>query len=186
MRGLIIVDYSNDFVADGGALTAGKPAQVLENYIADLAREFIDNGDYVVFADDMHEEGDEYHPETKLFPPHNIKDTAGRLFYGKLNDIYEENKEKTNIYWTDKRRYSAFAGTEVDIRFRERDIKEVWIVGVVTDICILHTSVDAYNLGYDIVIPEAGVASFNQTGHEVALGHFENSLGARVIPLEEN
>lgn len=183
MKALIVIDYSNDFVADDGALTAGKPAQVLEDYLATLTLDFINKGDYVVFADDLHEKNDSYHPETKLFPPHNLRDTDGRLFYGKLNTIYTENKEKPNVYWIDKRRYSAFAGTDLDIRLRERHITELWLVGVVTDICVLHTAVDAYNLGYDIVVPEAGVASFNQKGHEMALNHFENSLGAKVIRL---
>lgn len=181
MKALLIVDYSIDFVDDQGALTAGKAAQELENYIAETAQEFIDQGDYVVFADDMHEENDPYHPETKLFPPHNISGSRGRELYGKVNDVYQNNKGKENVYWTDKRRYSAFAGTEVNIRLRERGITEVWITGVVTDICVLHTAVDAYNLSYDIVIPEAGAASFNKDGHEWALSHFENTLGAKVI-----
>ncbi|WP_145541615.1 cysteine hydrolase family protein, partial [Staphylococcus warneri] len=54
------------------------------------------------------------------------------------------------------------------------------IVGVCTDICILHTAVSAYNLGYNITIPIRGVASFNQDGHQWALSHFKNSLGAKV------
>lgn len=30
---LIVVDYSNDFVADNGKLTCGKPGQRIESYI---------------------------------------------------------------------------------------------------------------------------------------------------------
>ena len=180
MRGLIIVDYSNDFVHPDGALTAGEPAQQLDEYIATLAQEFIDNGDYVVFANDLHHEGDPYHPETQLFPPHNLEGTWGRELYGEVSQVYEANKDKPNVYWTDKRRYSAFVGTEIDVRFRERGITEVWIVGVVTDICILHTAMNAYNLGYHAVIPRAGVASFNQVGHEWALEHFTNTLNFEV------
>ncbi len=37
-----------------------------------------------------------------------------------------------------------------------------------------------YNLGYKISVPAEGVASFNQKGHEWALAHFKNSLGAEV------
>ena len=40
--------------------------------------------------------------------------------------------------------------------------------------------VSAYNLGYNITIPKDGVASFNESGHKWALGHFVNSLGAEV------
>src|SRR5699024_4072417 len=58
---------------------------------------------------------------------------------------------------------------------------EVHLVGVCTDICILHTAIEAYNKGLDIVVHKDAVASFNQPGHEWALGHFENTLGAKVI-----
>lgn len=64
---------------------------------------------------------------------------------------------------------------------RERQIQEVHIVGVCTDICVLHTAIDAYNLGYKIVIHEKGVASFDPVGHECALKHFKNTLGATII-----
>ncbi|MBO1915567.1 cysteine hydrolase, partial [Microvirga sp. 3-52] len=66
-------------------------------------------------------------------------------------------------------------------QLRARGIIELHLVGVCTDICILHTSVDAYNRGFEIVIHEPGVASFDAAGHEWALRHFENTLGAKVI-----
>ncbi|HLQ70320.1 MAG TPA: isochorismatase family protein, partial [Bacillota bacterium] len=63
----------------------------------------------------------------------------------------------------------------------ERNIDEVHLVGVVTDICILHTAIDAYNKGFDIVVHKGGVASFNADGHKWALDHFKNVLGAKVV-----
>lgn len=179
-RALINVDYTFDFVADEGALTCGKPGQEIEDHIVAVTKEFIEAGDYVVFAIDAHQEGDELHPESKLFPPHNIIGTAGRDLYGKLADVYEEHKEKENVYYFDKTRYSAFAGTDLEIKLRERGIEEVHIVGVCTDICVLHTAVDAYNKGFKIVIHKDAVASFNAQGHEWALGHFKDTLGAEV------
>ena len=62
-----------------------------------------------------------------------------------------------------------------------RKIEELHIVGVCTDICVLHTAVDAYNKGFKIVVHEQGVASFNQAGHEWALGHFTDTLGGKVV-----
>src|SRR5690606_34940955 len=117
----------------------------------------------------------------KLFPPHNIIGTKGRELYGELANVYEENKDKSHVYYFDKTRYSAFAGTDLEIKLRERGIQEVHIVGVCTDICVLHTAVDAYNKGFQIVIHKDAVASFNQAGHEWALGHFSSALGAEVI-----
>jgi nicotinamidase-related amidase len=181
MRALINIDYTYDFVDDAGALTCGKPGQVIERKISDLTKEFIENNDYVVFAIDVHDKGDDYHPETKLFPPHNLRGTEGRHLYGSLQAVYEENKQKDNVIFMDKTRYSAFAGTDLEIKLRERGITEVHLVGVCTDICVLHTAVDAYNKGFKIVVYKDAVASFNQAGHEWALGHFAQSIGAKVV-----
>lgn len=178
-KALLVIDYTVDFVARDGALTCGEPGIVLETYITDLTKIFLDDKHFVVFPVDVHDLDDPYHPETKLFPSHNIRGTAGRNLYGSLQRLYEERKEE--IYWMDKTRYSAFAGTDLELQLRARNISELHLVGVCTDICILHTAVDAFNRGFKIVIHEKGVASFDQLGHEWALRHFKNTLGATII-----
>ncbi|WP_252503378.1 cysteine hydrolase family protein [Sporosarcina sp. Marseille-Q4943] len=178
-KALLVIDYTCDFVAEDGALTCGQPGIDLETYIVDLTKEFLNQGDLIIMPVDLHEKNDPYHPETKMFPPHNIKGTPGRDLYGTLQTLYEENKDQ--IVWMDKTRFSAFAGTDLELQLRARGITELHLVGVCTDICILHTSVDAYNRGFDIVIHEKGVASFDPAGHEWALRHFEKTLGAKVI-----
>lgn len=180
MRALLSIDYTNDFVATEGKLTTGEAGQAIEDSLVALTRSFIEEGEYVVFAIDRHDEQDNFHPENSLFPPHNLAGTAGRDLYGKLAPLYEMHKEKRNVYWIDKRHYSAFSGTDLDIRLRERGIQEIHLTGVCTDICVLHTAVDAYNLGYKIVVHQDAVASFNQVGHDWALGHFQQSIGAEV------
>ncbi|KOY74941.1 Nicotinamidase [Apilactobacillus kunkeei] len=177
---LLIIDYTNDFVDDNGKLTIGKPGQVLVDYIVDLAEEFRQSGKWVILPTDLHQENNPYHPETKLFPPHNLKDTWGRDFYGKLNDWYNDHKDEEKVYMYDKTRYSAFAGTDLDLRLRERKIDTLHLVGVCTDICVLHTAISAYNLHYDVVVHEKGVAGLTQAGHGFALSHFKGSLGATV------
>lgn len=78
-------------------------------------------------------------------------------------------------------RYSAFVGTPLDTQLRERGITQLHLVGVFSDICILHTAIDAYNKDFDIVVHAKGVASFNQPGHEFALEHVTNVLGGKVV-----
>ncbi|SHH13069.1 cysteine hydrolase family protein [Virgibacillus chiguensis] len=180
-KALLNVDYTIDFVAEDGKLTCGVPGQAIEDNVVSLTKQFIENGDYVVFAIDAHEEGDAFHPEANLFPPHNIIGTTGKALYGKLATLYNEYQNKENVYYFDKTRYSAFAGTDLELKLRERGIQEVHIVGVCTDICVLHTAIDAYNKGFAIVVHQDAVASFNQAGHEWALGHFKNTLGAKVV-----
>lgn len=177
-KALLVVDYTVDFVADDGALTCGEPGQAIEERICELVEQFLQDGELVVFPVDLHEQDDPYHPEAKLFPPHNIRGTAGRNLYGRLADVYEANKER--IVWMDKTRYSSFAGTALELMLTERGITDLHLTGVCTDICVLHTAVDAYNKGFDITVYKDAVASFDPQGHEWALRHFSGSLGAKV------
>lgn len=180
-KALINIDYTNDFVAADGALTCGEPGQKIEQRIVQITKEFVDNQDFVVFAVDLHKAGDTLHPETKLFPPHNIEGTEGRHLFGELQSVFDHNKDSEHVYWMDKTRYSAFAGTDLELRLRARGIAELHLVGVCTDICVLHTAVDAYNKGFDLVIHKDAVASFDAEGHTWALRHFKGSLGAEVV-----
>ncbi|MNJ37167.1 Isochorismatase family protein YecD [compost metagenome] len=179
-QALINIDYTNDFVATDGALTCGESGQAIENTIVGITKQFIERGDYVVFAIDLHKQEDELHPETKLFPPHNIAGTGGRHLYGGLQAVYDDNRDNDDVYWMDKTRYSAFAGTDLELRLRERKIEVLHLVGVCSDICVLHTAVDAYNKGFQIVIHEGAIASFDAEGHAWALRHFKGSLGAEI------
>ncbi len=177
-KALLVIDYTEDFVAEDGALTCGPPGIALREYITELTETFLNEGHFVVMPVDVHDLNDSYHPETKQFPPHNIRGTAGRNLYGPHQRLYDEHKEE--IHWMDKTRFSAFTGTDLELLLRARGISELHLVGVCTDICILHTAVDAYNRGFSIVVHEKGVASFDLAGHEWALRHFEHTLGATV------
>lgn len=75
----------------------------------------------------------------------------------------------------------CFSGTDLDIRLRERHVDTVILTGVLTDICVLHTAVDAYNLGYQIEVVEPAVASLTPENHQFALNHFKHVLGASLV-----
>ncbi len=166
-KALLIIDYTNDFIADDGALTCGEPGQKIENKIISLADEFYQNGNFVYLPTDTHIKDDKFHPETKLFPTHNVKGTKGHELYGKLKIWYDSNSNSELVNQFDKTRYSSFAGTDLDLRLREREVTDLYLTGVCTDICVLHTAIDAYNLGYSINVYKEAVASFSQTGHDL-------------------
>lgn len=182
-KALINIDYTRDFV--DGALPVGEPAIQIEKAILERTKKAYDQNDYIVFAIDLHDKEDHYHPESSLFPEHNIRNTQGRELYGQLRAYFQEVEQSKNVIWIDKTRYSAFAGTNLDMKLRERNIREIELVGVCTDICILHTAIDAYNLGYSITVYEAAAASFNSKGHEYALEHIQNVLNGTVVKRGE-
>lgn len=94
MRALLSIDYTFDFVADEGRLTTGAAGQAIEAALVARTQAFIEAGEYVVFAIDRHEETDNYHPENRLFPPHNLAGSAGRHLYGRLAPLYENIRKR--------------------------------------------------------------------------------------------
>ena len=96
-KALISIDYTEDFVADHGKLTAGAPAQAISDDIYGVTQKAFERGDYIFFTIDAHEENDVFHPESKLFPPHNIIGTSGRNLYGKLAEFYKEHADDSRV-----------------------------------------------------------------------------------------
>lgn len=179
-KALIIIDYVNDFVETTGKLTCGLPAQEIDDVIAQLVDEFSENDDFIVVASDRHTENDIYNPEHEMFPAHCISNTAGCNVYG--NTFKSVNKVKEDkLIQIEKSRYSSFAGTNLDLKLRERGVRDIYLVGVCSDICVLHTAIDAYNLGYRISVYKDGIASFYTDGHAFAIHHFKNALGATIL-----
>ena len=54
------------------------------------------------------------------------------------------------------------------------------VVGVCTDICVLHTVADARSRDYEVEVPVDCVASFDPEAHKWALQHMERVLGATI------
>jgi nicotinamidase-related amidase len=179
-KALIVIDFVVDFVAADGKLSCGKPAEDIDGYIAAKVKEFARNGDFVVVASDCHTADDTFSPEHKLFPPHCISGTPGCASFGQTGEALKAVPPAQSIK-IDKLRYSAFAATCLDLKLRERDVSDVYLAGVCSDICVLHTAVDAYNLGYTLHVYEKGTASFNPEGHAFALQHFKHTLGAEIL-----
>lgn len=180
-KALLNIDYTNDFVASDGTLTCGEAGQALHDYIVSLTQKFDQDKEYIVFCIDSHYPDDVHHPESSLFPPHNLVGTTGHDLYGDLEDLYQSICGSEHVEYIEKTRYSAFVGTPLELKLRERDIEELHLVGVCTDICILHTAIDAYNKGFRVCIHQRGVASFNEVGHTWALSHFKDTLGFTII-----
>lgn len=178
-RALLLIDYIHDFVDDDGALSVGKPAQDLrESIIKTISN--LDEEDLLVCANDCHDWA-LAHPEKKLFPPHALEGTKGC----ETVVAAEAEESKCPTVTIKKTRYSAFFGTGLSEILKTADIDKLYIAGVCTDICILHSAIDAYNMGFDTSILSDCVASFNAQGHEFAMNHFVNVLGFDMVTSED-
>lgn len=171
MKALVVIDMLNDFILKEGALYSGERAEEIVDFINEKIEVFRQNNYPVIFICDNHEKDDS---EFNMFPPHCI---AGE--YG--SEIVDSIDVKPGDKIIKKRRYSGFFGTELDLYLREKGVKELYLVGVCTNICVLYTAADARNLGYTVNIYEAGVASFDEEAHRFALKEAKNTLGCNII-----
>lgn len=69
----------------------------------------------------------------------------------------------------EKRRFSCFLGTELDLLLRRLDVATLFVAGVCTDVCVLWTVGDAFQRDYHVRVLEDCVAGTSLEAHERAL-----------------
>lgn len=170
--GVIVVDMLNDFIREDGALYCG----VNQHFVDTMAKHVkMTSADALkmptIFVCDSHDENDK---EFEMFPKHCVKGTEGAEIIDELKPFVDENLV------VPKTRYSGFYGTQLDGILKGLGVTELIIMGVCTDICVMHTCADARNRDYKTIIAKPLVASFDEKAHNFALDHMENILGAIV------
>jgi len=171
LKALLVIDMLKDFIDQDGVLTTGNAGQEIIAFINDKIAEFRKNNFPVIFVCDNHEQDDK---EFDMFPAHCIADTKGAEIITQLSVEATDKIIK-------KRRYSAFFGTDLDLYLREKQVDEVHLVGVNTNICVLYTAADARNINYQVTVYKDGVASFNEQAHDFALEEMKNTLGCQIV-----
>ncbi len=171
---LLVVDMVNDFFEEGGAmvLEGGKFLYEPIGKLVDLAHA---KKMPVFWLNQWLREDD------SLFQkriPHCIVNSWGATIVGAL----PYSPEKDIII--QKRRYSGFFQTSLDLFLRERDIKHVIVTGVVTNICVRSTVNDAYFLGYDVIVPRDCVAATSPEHQETHLYDIDTHYG-KVMSLAD-
>jgi ureidoacrylate peracid hydrolase len=93
------------------------------------------------------------------------------------SEIIDELQPKATEIVIEKRRYSAFAGTDLDITLRTYDIKYLIFTGVTTNVCVESSIRDAHHLEYSpILITDASAAS-PPSRHESTIDNVKQVFG---------
>jgi len=171
MKALIIVDMVYDFIDSKGALYIGPVAEEVVSQVKKRLEEYRSKGLPVIYTNDRHIKDD---IEFELFPAHSIHGSGG-------DEVITELSPGPDERVIDKRRFSAFVGTDLDITLRDKGIEEIELAGVVTNICILYTAAMARMYGYKVTVSQKAVASFDQEAHNFALKEMEKTLGITII-----
>jgi len=165
---LIVVDMLNGFLVPGYPLYSGKDCEDVIPTVRKVIERF--PSDRIIYVCDNHEEDD---PEFKIWPKHCLKGSVESEIVDELKPFKGRVVPKT--------RFSGFYGTDLDKIVQEMNPEKVVVVGVCTDICVMHTVADLRNRNYDVEVPKNCVASFDRENHEFALKHMKSVLGAEIV-----
>lgn len=180
-KAVIVIDMLNDFVTGALANPAG---EAITPNIASLLDHARSEGWLVVFANDAHLPGDY---EEKVWGPHALAGTSGA-------DVIPELEPQDDDIVLPKRSYSSFYETGLESILRQYGVEEVILTGQHTNICVRHTSSDAFNNGFEISVPRDATAMFRTPDHsdaeyerlqQDALDYLVNVYGATITTVEE-
>jgi len=167
MDALIVDDILYDFVY--GKLKSKRAAKIIPNakkLISVARRAKLP----VVYVCDAHLPGD---PEIKLWGPHAMKGTRGA-------EVVDELKPEKRDYVLEKRVYSSFHETGLDLLLRNLNVDSVVIIGLYTDICVRHSAADAFYRGYKITIPRDCVESLVGGENEANVEYLKKTYNAKI------
>lgn len=170
VNAVLVVDMLRGFMEEGYPLYIGAGARSIIIEIQKLLENELAAGSKIFFICDNHDPDD---LEFKMFPPHCIAGTVEAEVIPELAGYPGEI--------IPKKRYSGFYCTPLEDRLKELKPGKLTICGVLTNICVMHTTADARNRDYEVEIPVNCVASSNEEAHRFALEHMEGVLGARLI-----
>jgi ureidoacrylate peracid hydrolase len=165
---ILVVDMLNDFCKPGGAMVLPGYEKLVppQRAIISAARR---TGATVIFIADNHRPKRRDREFLKR-TPHCFEGSWGA-------QVIEELEPQPDDILVTKRRYSAFFNTDLDLTLRDLEIETVIVMGVVTNICVRSTVHDAFFHGYQVIVPEDGVAATGQREQESSLYDIATHFG---------
>ena len=152
-KAVIVVDMQKDNV--------GRFCKEIISNIRFLIEKAREKGIPIIFACDSRYEDDSLFRKVGI-PPHTIRGTEGAK-------VIEELGPKATDVVVEKRMLSAFFGSDLDFTLREKDVKTLIVTGIRTEGCVLKTVLDAFELGYEVIVPADCCASPIPEAHEFVL-----------------
>lgn len=99
-------------------------------------------------------------------------------------EFFEEVKPKEGELIFPKTNGGAFTGTNLDFVLRNMDIQSLIVMGFLTDQCVLATTIDAGDIGYDVLLVEDACTGTTTENHEAVL-RIARDVFLKTKPTEE-
>jgi nicotinamidase/pyrazinamidase len=162
---LLVVDVQNDFADPQGSLFVQGAADIVP-LINSEARLATESGAFVVYTQDWHPESTpHFAKDGGTWPVHCVAGSWGAQFHPALSVVGPSVRKGQN----GEDGYSGFTmrdpvsgetvPTELEALLRDRDVRNVIVVGLATDYCISATGLDAIRLGFRTEVLQDAIAS---------------------------
>ena len=168
---VIVVDMQNDFVKDNGSLNVPAAKETIKN-IKSLLDNSRKKNVRVVYTQDTQFDGDK---EWEIWPVHCKKGTDGWK-------IIDELKPAVGEMVFEKNRYDGFYETQLEHYLSHVwGIKNLVIVGTVSNICVLHTAASAGLRWYNLVIPADGISALTEFDQAMTLRQVSFLYAGKIV-----
>ncbi len=196
---VLVIDMLNDFVKKeyGSSAIAGGALEIVAN-IRKLVDSAIKNGVPLIYCSDAHLKSDH---ELARWGEHAMRGSAGCKIISELPTegavTFERGEDVTvtesklsdaknhKVFDVEKGTYDAFYDTPLDALLKRLGIDALYIAGVDTNICDLHTSSGAFFRGYKITIVSDGVNASTPEEYKRGLKNLEFLYAAKLKSTNE-
>lgn len=172
MEALIVIDMLNDFVT--GKLKTERAKHIIPN-IKRLIQAARDAGVPVIYSSDAHLPVDS---ELERWGGHAMKGTEGA-------EVIPQLKPAKSDYVLEKRTYSGFFETGLDLLLRKMNVDTIVLTGLHANICVRHTAADGFFRGYKIVVPRDATEALSEPEYRQGLEYLKKVYDAEITETDE-
>jgi nicotinamidase-related amidase len=160
MKALLVIDMLNDFVT--GKVKNPRSERIIPPIEGLLGQARADRDHWlVVYSNDAHLPRDF---ELEVWGEHAMAGTTGA-------EVIAELEVADGDFVLPKRTYSSFYETGLDPLLRQFSVETLVLTGQHTNLCVRHTTADAFFRGYRVIVPRDAVESLSEEDHESGLSY---------------
>lgn len=153
-KAVFVIDMLKDFMPESiypPAKLPVEPASQIIDPIHEVLRHARENEIPIFYICDSHKPNSS---EFDDWPEHCIRGSEGA-------EIVEQLKPSREDVIIKKNTYNAFSNSRLERELSERDVKKIYETGVVTNICVLNTGLEAKEKGFQVKVIEDCVSGLD-------------------------
>lgn len=174
---LIVIDIQKEF---GDKLPQGFNREIFVKNSLKVIKRFREEEKPIIFFREVHRKqkvdyGRELDGDEGIHCLEGTKDA----------DYIDEIKPLDNEYQMIKRRYSCFFATDLDILLRGLKIKTLYIIGMLSDVCVHYTCADAHQYDFHLKVIQDAITGSSLKAHKAAMEAIEYLQHGSVINADQ-